>query len=197
MIGAQFVFIGKLDAEQQTISSISIAAKGKIAAPIRYSLEDTPCRQVIESDVCSYPDAVDRLFPRDQLLQDLGIKGYVGIPLFDQKKKPIGILVALYQQPMDDPMLAEDILKIFSIRSSAELERLTYEIEIQQTRQYLASVVSHLKEGLLVYDAQGPAARMPTPVPKKCCGLSLKKIKKLDLLFLMQVATRCPRRGTP
>jgi hypothetical protein len=38
--------------------------------------------------------------------------GYVGVPLFDSHRRPIGNMVALFRRRLEDPGLAEAILKM-------------------------------------------------------------------------------------
>jgi signal transduction histidine kinase len=78
---------------------------------------------------------VCRHFPGDHLLVELGIEGYAGAPLFGSAGEPLGLLVALFRQPVQDPGMAESLLRIFSIRAAGELERRQGELALRKSEQ--------------------------------------------------------------
>lgn len=120
-LGADYTFLGKLINENK-IETISLYGDGKILKNFSYALEDTPCENVVGNQVCSYPKDITRLFPKDILLQDMGIEGYVGVPVFNSKVESIGILVSLFKKPIVDSEIAESVLMIFASRAGAEME---------------------------------------------------------------------------
>ena len=87
-----------------------------------YNLHRTPCANVINNGICSYPKNITKLFPNDLLLKKMSVEGYVGVPLFDSKQKPNGILVSLFRREFSDTDLVESILLLFASRIGAELE---------------------------------------------------------------------------
>lgn len=72
---------------------------------------------------------------RDPVLSNEGIEGYIGAPLLDSSSEPIGIIAALYRQPIADVSTAESLLKIFASRAAAELERLRKERELARSER--------------------------------------------------------------
>ena len=101
-IGADFTFIARLDLDAYVSRTVSLVAGGNVVDNMEYSLEHTPCADVADNSVCLYPDSITNLFPKDQLLVDMGIVGYVGTPLHDSDGKVMGLTVALYKQPIKD-----------------------------------------------------------------------------------------------
>ncbi|HVE38788.1 MAG TPA: sigma 54-interacting transcriptional regulator [Planctomycetota bacterium] len=120
---ADFAFAGALLPDGRHVRTLGLCADGKIAPGFEYALQDTPCDGVIGKDVCSYPSGITKLFPKDLLLQQMGIEGYCGVPLFDTSRRAIGILVVLTRKPLKDPARAEALLRVAGARASAELER--------------------------------------------------------------------------
>lgn len=146
VIGADFTFIARLDIDAYESQTISLVAKGELADNFAYSLKDTPCANVADNSVCMYPNDITHLFPDDQLLIDMGIEGYIGTPLIDSEGSVMGLTVALYQRPIENPQLTETVFKIFSGRISAEIERTEHE---QKLERKVHERTEHLEQALI------------------------------------------------
>ncbi len=135
-IAADFAFIGELTAPKcDSIQTLSFFGESRHQDNFLYSLLHTPCETVIGQSACCYPANVADLFPRDAALRRMGIEGYIGIPLFDSRNTPMGILVALYRKPVTEAENAISILQLFATRISGEIERSRNEERLrQQTR---------------------------------------------------------------
>jgi len=148
-IQADYTFIARLNIEQYESTTLSLVAGGQIVDNMSYSLEHTPCANVADDSVCCYPNAIVSYFPKDQLLIDMGIEGYIGSPLHDSHGKVMGLTVALYKQPIENPEFIESLFSIFSGRISAEIERMEYELELEekvrQRTEYLEDAMDSLK----------------------------------------------------
>jgi two-component system NtrC family sensor kinase len=136
-LGADYTFIGELSKDHSEIQTISLVNKNGILDNFVYELKDTPCENVIGRAACSYAKDITKLFPKDQLLIDMGIKAYVGVPLYNSKKEPTGILVCLYENEIDDTFGIESILLIFASKASAELEHLKLYDALQKSKKEL------------------------------------------------------------
>ena len=145
VIGADFTFIARLDHDAYESRTISLVANGEIVDNIVYSLKDTPCANVADNSVCMYPDDITHLFPSDQLLIDMGIKGYIGTPLIDSNGNVMGLTVALYQHPIQNPEFTETVFQIFNGRISAEIERSEHEKKLEKT---VLKRTEHLEKAL-------------------------------------------------
>ena len=121
---ADFSFVGELIGDaRDRVRTISFCAEGEIGDSFEYDLAGSPCQGVIRGEICTVPDGVDAQFPENQALVNLGVRAYVGMPLFDANERLVGIMVALFREPLSNPGSAESILKIFASRAGAELER--------------------------------------------------------------------------
>ena len=152
VIGADFTFIARLDTQSHSANTIALVAKGKLVDNISYSLEHTPCANVSNDSFCCYPKDVCAAFPKDELLVQMGVEGYLGTPLHDLTGRVIGIIVALYQQPIQDQQLVKNLFELFSGRIEAELERLEYEDRLEalnlQLEQKVAARTEQLQQTL-------------------------------------------------
>jgi len=89
-----------------------------------YDVAGTPCLRVLRGEVGHYSQDVQRLFPDDKALVELGAESYLGVPVLDPSGPLIGHLVILDDQPMVDPSRALAVLRVFAARAGAELARL-------------------------------------------------------------------------
>lgn len=124
-LNADYTLIGELqNSHPESIATLAFFAEGKPCKNFRYSLRDTPCQNVVGQRLCSYPSGIVNLFPADRMLKKLGVEGYVGVPLFDSHDKPVGIIVAMFKQPLVEVGFSESVLQIFAARTAGEIERM-------------------------------------------------------------------------
>lgn len=137
IIKADYTFIARLNAEANTSRTIALVAHGALVDNFEYSLDHTPCAEVKDDSVCCYPAEVCKLFPKDQLLIDMKIEAYLGTPLRDSSGQVMGLIVALYEQPIQDESLTLALFEVFSGRIAAEVERQEYEQALETLNQTL------------------------------------------------------------
>jgi len=123
-LDCDIAIIGKVDANGgDRIKTLAVHKDGKPAPNFHYELPGTPCDTALTGRTRAYPASVIELFPDDELLREEGVEAYIGSRLLDSSNQPIGLIVALYRQPVSDVATVEDLLKIFASRAGAELER--------------------------------------------------------------------------
>ncbi|NQY88055.1 MAG: GGDEF domain-containing protein [Colwellia sp.] len=122
-IKANFVFIAKLNPERTVATTISLAVDGVINDNFSYDLQATPCENVSQGIMCSQISHVQKAYPDDQLLIDMNITGYVGVPLKNSKGATGAILVALYYQPIENEIEVTSLFMLFSGMIKKEMEK--------------------------------------------------------------------------
>lgn len=149
---ADYAFIGLLDDnDKMLVNTLMVYAHGKIVPNMSYSLIDTPCINVVGKIPCLYPDHVQQLFPNDELLIEMGVESYIGIPLYNAEGNPAGLVVVLDSKPMENTNQLEEVLKIFASRTEAELERTAS----NKTIQKLSLAVEQSPNLIIITDAEG------------------------------------------
>jgi|GEM_PF-5966186 len=128
LFNAEYAFIGVLDNQNpQTITTLAVVAHGEIVDNLTYSVENSPCKNLIEQGTCVYPQGVSELFPDAAILKDQRIESYIGAPLYDSDGHALGVIAVFGGRPMRDSATLVDILEIFAARSGAEIQRLRAE----------------------------------------------------------------------
>lgn len=115
--------------EGRYIETVSMVVDNEMVDSFSYDLKDTPCEEVVKNGYFVFPKDVASLFPKDIMLEEMGIVGYVGLPLCDKDGREIGLINVLSRSELIIPENAEVVMKLLAERASAELERLKYEEE--------------------------------------------------------------------
>lgn len=146
--GADFTFVGELF-RGHSVRTLALCDRDlKMLPELIYELADTPCNQVIGHEACVFPRKVQQAFPKDDLLKQMGIQAYMGIPLADSRERPSGILVCLFQRELPSHENTKEVLKLFSVRIGSELERVRFERELEEAR-HEAESAHRLKNAFL------------------------------------------------
>jgi GAF domain-containing protein len=119
-----YVFIAQVNFEYKTAQTIAVSAHNNIVPNFEYALKDTPCEVVSSREICCYPSEITRLYPKDQLLIDMKIESYIGVPLYDSKDNVLGLVVALHEKPILNKENVVTLFELFSTRVAYELERI-------------------------------------------------------------------------
>jgi diguanylate cyclase (GGDEF)-like protein/PAS domain S-box-containing protein len=147
-IKADFVFVAKLDVEHTTTTTIAVASKGSISDNFSYLLKSTPCENVSCGEACTQVANAQEAYPEDQLLVDMNIAGYVGIPLKNAKNETDSILVALYHQPIESETEVISLFLLFSGMIKKEMEKQALINELKTSNE----IIEESKEAIVVCD---------------------------------------------
>ncbi len=132
VIGADYTFIARISDDLQASSTISLCNGTEVIDNFSYSLTDTPCADVADDTVCVYPEGICRLYPKDQLLIDMGIEGYIGAPLYGRDHSVLGLVVALYKKPIANADFCRSIFEYFSGIIASEIISSEYAQDLQE-----------------------------------------------------------------
>lgn len=147
VLGADYTYIGEFNDKNNEMSTISLVNKEGLMDNFSYNLKDTPCENVVGQATCSYSKDVTLFFPKDQLLVEMGIEAYTGIPLYNSKSIPTGILVCMFKDAISDIHTYEALLLIFASRAGAELEHMKLYASLDEHKKDLEyKVVQRTKE---------------------------------------------------
>lgn len=119
---ADFLFIAENDEEYTEASTLITVSKQHIIDNFSYPLAHSPCEKVFNSTVCVYPRNVANIFPQDEALTTMGIQGYLGLPLLRADNKPVGILVALFHQEVENIDLFTWSFEVFADHLSSLIQ---------------------------------------------------------------------------
>ncbi|TPH16455.1 putative bifunctional diguanylate cyclase/phosphodiesterase [Litorilituus lipolyticus] len=148
VIKADIIFIASINEDATEATTVSLASQGQIQENFTYLLKHTPCENVSTGGVCSYTENCQKAYPDDQLLVDLNITGYVGVPLKAENGKTDAILVALYHKVIESEKEVTSLFLLFSGMIKKEMEKQALFNELA-TRNRIIEVS---KEAIVVCD---------------------------------------------
>ncbi len=121
--------------DAKRVRTLAGLADGKIVDNLEYDLAGTPCENVVDQKVCSYPSRVQTQFPRDAFLEEMRVEAYVGAPVFDSAGRPRGLITVLYRHSLNNPKPPEAMLQIFAVRAGVEIERVQAEQALRDSER--------------------------------------------------------------
>jgi formate hydrogenlyase transcriptional activator len=136
-IGVSYAFVAEFAGVASRVRTLAYWGKEKILPNMEFDLPGTPCEDVVRGGLCHHPLGVRKKFPRDQVLIDLGIESYLGVPLLDGEGSVLGHLAVFDERPMPVEPRQLFIFRIFAARAAVELERLRVEQRlVESERRY-------------------------------------------------------------
>ena len=115
-VGVSYAFVAEFAGIATRVRTLASWGKGEIRPNVEYDLAGTPCEDVVRGGLCHHPVGVQRKFPLDQDLVDLGIESYLGVPLLDGKGTILGHLAVYDERPMPPEPRRLFIFRIFATR---------------------------------------------------------------------------------
>jgi formate hydrogenlyase transcriptional activator len=136
-IGVSYAFVAEFAGVATRVRTLAYWGKGILRENIEFDLAGTPCEDVVRGGLCHHPVGVQRKFPGDQGLVDLGIESYLGVPLMDGGANVLGHLAVFDERPMPPEPRRLFVFRIFATRAAVELERLRVEQRlVESERRY-------------------------------------------------------------
>ncbi len=131
-LGVDYAYISELSEDGAKFRSKAGWGKGRPLPQFDVPLRG-PCETVLTRKCVHHPDELRALYPHVQLIQDIGVESYCGVPIVDSSDRVVGHLAIMDSKPMPDHLRATSILGIFATRAAAEFERLRFERALRKS----------------------------------------------------------------
>jgi diguanylate cyclase (GGDEF)-like protein/PAS domain S-box-containing protein len=156
---------------KQRVRTLAIWTGDGYGLNFEYALGGMPCETVVGQRLRLYPKAVRRQFPKAPLLAEMEAECYIGIPLFDTHRRPLGLLALYDVRPFDETANAhaESILSIFAARAGAEVQRHRVEQALFEERERALVTLHSIGDGVIRTDAEAMVDYM-NPVAEQLTG---------------------------
>lgn len=147
-----YAYISQLAQDGTRFCSKAAWGKGQPLPPFDVPARG-PCETVLKNVCIHHPNKLRELYPHVQLIQDIGVDSYCGVPLVDSTGKVLGHLAVMDSGPMPDEQLVRSILSIFAARATAELERAQMDTMLREKEERLRDLfdeapIAYVHEGL-------------------------------------------------
>jgi signal transduction histidine kinase/CheY-like chemotaxis protein len=105
-----------------------------------YSLAGTPCEFVYNGRITSFARDIGEVFPVDrEWFAQLGVRSYLGVPIVSETGEVHGHLAVMDKPERDWREADVDILRLFSLRTAVELERMKAQSMLEESNAQLAA----------------------------------------------------------
>ena len=130
-LNVDYAYISELSEDGALFRSRAGWGKGR-PLPVFDVPTSGPCATVLTRTIVHCSDQLRSLYPHVQLIQDIGVESYCGVPVVDVSDRVVGHLAIMDSKPLHDSVRATSILEIFATRAAAEFERLAMEKRIRR-----------------------------------------------------------------
>ncbi|MCC5857933.1 MAG: EAL domain-containing protein [Ectothiorhodospiraceae bacterium] len=133
------------------VQTLHVVLDGETLPNCCYPLSGTPCAQAwLQSDSLCLDDVAE-LFPEDEGLAAMGARSYIAQRLESAAGRPLGLIYAAFRSPVQDTETPCSTLRIFAVRTAAEMER---QLNEQRTREQ-AALLELTRDAVLLSDWDG------------------------------------------
>ena len=152
LLNVNYVLVNKYSSETPQKTEVFVFYNhGTFQPSFSYNLENTPCANVINKDLCHYSINLQEEFPKDRFLAENNINSYIGFPLWNANKEPIGHIVLMDNKPFEHIETIEVLLKIVALKIEKILENLWFDSINKQKENELKELSNLTFEGVLVH----------------------------------------------
>ena len=143
VFGAELAFVTRAKNTPTTrVKVLAQCATTSLKVPEEFDLVGTPCELLYDGQGHIVPAGVQRDFPVEK---DNGLESFVGIPLVDKALGIIGHLSVYSFRPVKPDARMLDVIRVFSNRSTTEIQRLLVEEERDRLLDRLESAYTELR----------------------------------------------------
>jgi diguanylate cyclase (GGDEF)-like protein len=134
LLNKKYVYIGlkKVIEQQLAIETLAVAVDGELVGNLNFALADSPSEKVLQEGFHAVPRQLQREFPYNPILRDIGAQSFVGAAMVDADRNAIGLIAVLDNKPMEQVKQMQEIVNIFVSRAATELHRLEAEQRIRK-----------------------------------------------------------------
>lgn len=204
-LGIQGAWVTEFLPEIRHLRAIAFKAGDEWIEGYEYDVAGSPCERVLEvRELLVVTERVLEVFPREIDLRAYNAVGYVGAPLFDEKRERIlGHIGAFSIAPLQDTALFRNVFGLFASRAGAELRRLRLERELRARTEELEALVNSAMDAILITDEERDIVRS-NPAAARILGtdklegefldrfLSVDGAEKIEPLFEQLAADKDP-----
>ena len=137
VIAADMVIVGECRSDGR-VRTLAVRQNGQARPNFSFDVENTPCGQSLkQTEMLICASDLPRHFPLARGLIDSGCQAYLGKALRDEDGTAIGVVFAVWREPLQLRPDVQALIAIYASRANAELARLRRDREIQRLNETL------------------------------------------------------------
>ena len=151
-LGVDYAYISELKSDGSKFQSKAGWGKDGFLPPFDVPAQG-PCEAVLTKLCVHLPDKLTLLYPHVQLIQDLGVVSYCGVPVVDSSGVVLGHLAVMDSNSLHDETRVTSVLSLFATRAAVEIQRLRMETMLKENEAQLHDLfeeapIAYVNEGV-------------------------------------------------
>lgn len=102
---------------------------------VLYATEHTPCDRVVKGDIFYIADGLQDLFPKDEMLVEMGVNSFFGVPVKNSAGAVVGHFAFLDPDPIVTGPGLQFVVQAFTGRTVAEIARMDVEQALSESEK--------------------------------------------------------------
>jgi diguanylate cyclase (GGDEF)-like protein/PAS domain S-box-containing protein len=205
--GVHCVFVAVFtDDSRAALRTLALHLGDRNMDNVIYRLDGTPCQDIIDRKRELIPCNVQRLYPDDTILAELGADSYYGSPLQGADGQTYGLVAIIDTKPMELRPWTEALLGIFASRIMHELERKRVSELLFEQKERAEVTLHSIGDAVITTDNQGRIDYL-NPIAEQLTGWSTEEARGRSLpevfvimnehtrLRALDPVSRCLREG--
>ena len=169
-LGVDLAFISVIDEPLgERAHALAVWHRDGFLDSFDYDLQGTPCATVVGKRFVFVEDGLGLRFPADLMMIRMGLVSYAAYPLFANDGTPLGLIAISDSRRLRDHDAIEAMLRIFSTRAAAELEREQRETALSKSEERFRTTVESALDCIVGMDAGGRIVEF-NPAAEACFG---------------------------
>ena len=170
---ADFAFVSRVCAPGQ-LTTLALYHAGNLYPNVSYPLAGTPCQDVFGKAFHLVEKDLGTHYAGDESLRQFHLDSYAGYPLFASDGRPLGLIAVAHSRALPARSRVESVLRIFSVRAAAELQRRDAEASYR-------SIFDSSEDAIFVHDLDSGALVDINPRACELYGYSHAEMLKLPI----------------
>jgi PAS domain S-box-containing protein len=172
--GTRYAMLGALRGPCE-VEALALWNSETLEHGLRYSILGTPFESTLVDRFFRVEDRVAEEFPEDLLVEEWGIRSFIGVALVAADGELLGVLSAFHDGPLPDEARDPALLRIFASRATAELERMQMQVALEESEALTRGIIESSPDGILAVSPSGEieflnnAARQLFRLPDESC----------------------------
>lgn len=151
-LSVDYAYISELKPDGSKFQSKAAWGKDGFLPPFDVPAQGL-CEAVLTKHCDHHSDRLTSLYPHVQLIQDLGVVSYCGVPVVDSSGLVLGHLAVMDSKPLHDETRVPSVLSLFATRAAAEIQRLRMETMLKENEAQLHDLfdeapIAYVNEGV-------------------------------------------------
>lgn len=154
-LGCDAAYIAEIDSERAAHARMLLCrCDGEDRTGVEWSLAGTPGSAASSKHVVVHPYGLADRFPDDEWVAEEGFESFAGVPIVGPDGRRIGLLAALWRQPLDNVRSVRAILGLVGARLGPGLWQNRSRRELMESEQRYSALFRHTHLPMIVIDPE-------------------------------------------